>query len=86
MDANVRCDLQRQLFARSERVKGIDFHPTEPWVGANLLGLEKIVVLIVRRFLPLSTAVRQPKEKKGGAGESRALTSTTIRPCIHLVI
>lgn len=24
--------LQRQLFARSERVKGIDFHPTEPWV------------------------------------------------------
>ena len=25
-------NLQRQLFARSERVKGIDFHPTEPWV------------------------------------------------------
>lgn len=25
--------LQRQLFARSERVKGIDFHPTEPWVS-----------------------------------------------------
>lgn len=24
---------QRQLFARSERVKGIDFHPTEPWVS-----------------------------------------------------
>ena len=25
--------MQRQLFARSERVKGIDFHPTEPWVS-----------------------------------------------------
>lgn len=25
--------IQRQLFARSERVKGIDFHPTEPWVS-----------------------------------------------------
>jgi len=24
---------QRQLFARSERVKGIDFHATEPWVS-----------------------------------------------------
>ena len=23
---------QRQLFARSERVKGIDVHPTEPWI------------------------------------------------------
>lgn len=31
--ANVNANLQRQLFARSERVKGIDFHPTEPWVS-----------------------------------------------------
>lgn len=30
-DTNVY--LQKQLFARSERVKGIDFHPTEPWVS-----------------------------------------------------
>jgi coatomer subunit beta' len=30
--ANVHLNVQRQLFARSERVKGIDFHPTEPWV------------------------------------------------------
>lgn len=29
--------VQRQLFARSERVKGIDFHPTEPWVSSPLL-------------------------------------------------
>ena len=28
--------LQRSLFARSERVKGIDFHPTEPWVLTTL--------------------------------------------------
>ena len=28
--------LQRQLLARSERVKGIDFHPTEPWVSFTL--------------------------------------------------
>ncbi|KAK4033562.1 coatomer WD associated region-domain-containing protein [Parachaetomium inaequale] len=27
---------QRQLFARSERVKGIDFHPTEPWILTTL--------------------------------------------------
>ncbi|EFQ99936.1 coatomer subunit beta [Nannizzia gypsea CBS 118893] len=27
----MRFDVKRQLFARSERVKGIDFHPTEPW-------------------------------------------------------
>ncbi|KKZ66653.1 hypothetical protein EMCG_00216 [[Emmonsia] crescens] len=27
----MRLDVKRQLFARSERVKGIDFHPTEPW-------------------------------------------------------
>ena len=33
MDAtNTRVHVQRQLLARSERVKGIDFHPTEPWV------------------------------------------------------
>ncbi|KAL8773807.1 MAG: hypothetical protein Q9194_004219 [Teloschistes cf. exilis] len=28
--------LQRQLLARSERVKGIDFHPTEPWILTTL--------------------------------------------------
>lgn len=33
--ANVWC-MQRQLFARSERVKGIDFHPTEPWILTTL--------------------------------------------------
>ena len=27
---------KRQLFARSERVKGIDFHPTEPWILTTL--------------------------------------------------
>lgn len=27
---------QRQLFARSERVKGIDFHPQEPWILTTL--------------------------------------------------
>lgn len=36
--ANVNINLQRQLFARSERVKGIDFHPTEPWVRLLLRG------------------------------------------------
>jgi hypothetical protein len=28
--------VQRQLFARSERVKGIDFHPVEPWILTTL--------------------------------------------------
>ena len=28
--------LQRQLFARSERVKGIDVHPHEPWIPTTL--------------------------------------------------
>lgn len=36
MGSRVNLDLQRQLFARSERVKGIDFHPTEPWVCHTL--------------------------------------------------
>jgi hypothetical protein len=34
--ANSRFELQRQLFARSERVKGIDFHPVEPWILTTL--------------------------------------------------
>lgn len=29
-------NIQRQLFARSERVKGIDFHPQEPWILTTL--------------------------------------------------
>lgn len=29
-------DTQRQLFARSERVKGIDCHPQEPWILTTL--------------------------------------------------
>jgi hypothetical protein len=33
--AHTHIDVQRQLFARSERVKGIDFHPTEPWVSSQ---------------------------------------------------
>ncbi len=28
----MRLDVKRQLFARSERVKGIDYHPQEPWI------------------------------------------------------
>lgn len=28
--------LQRQLSTRSERVKAVDFHPTEPWILAAL--------------------------------------------------
>lgn len=48
--ANSVYKCQRQLFARSERVKGIDFHPVEPWIlttlysgmftGACTLGIE----------------------------------------------
>jgi hypothetical protein len=30
-------NLQRQLFARSERVKGIDFHPTGTHLSLSLL-------------------------------------------------
>lgn len=33
MSAAANLGVQRQLFARSERVKGIDFHPSEPWVS-----------------------------------------------------
>ncbi|PSK38103.1 hypothetical protein B9Z65_1294 [Elsinoe australis] len=36
MPANLHIDAQRQLFARSQRVKGIDFHPTEPWILTTL--------------------------------------------------
>ncbi|KAL1874929.1 hypothetical protein VTK73DRAFT_10355 [Phialemonium thermophilum] len=32
----MRLDVKRQLFARSERVKGIDFHPTESWILTTL--------------------------------------------------
>ncbi|GAB7339627.1 hypothetical protein MBLNU457_6220t1 [Dothideomycetes sp. NU457] len=32
----MRLDVKRQLFARSQRVKGIDFHPTEPWILTTL--------------------------------------------------
>lgn len=32
----MRLDVKRQLFARSERVKGIDIHPTEPWILTTL--------------------------------------------------
>ena len=33
---NLFYEIQRQLFARSERVKGIDFHPVEPWILTTL--------------------------------------------------
>ncbi|RKF61633.1 Coatomer subunit beta' [Erysiphe neolycopersici] len=32
----MRLDVKRQLLARSERVKGIDFHPTESWILTTL--------------------------------------------------
>jgi hypothetical protein len=35
-EANSKFAIQRQLFARSERVKGIDFHPVEPWILTTL--------------------------------------------------
>ncbi|KAH8172247.1 coatomer WD associated region domain-containing protein [Sarocladium implicatum] len=32
----MKLDVKRQLYARSERVKGIDFHPQEPWILTTL--------------------------------------------------
>ncbi|KAI0132949.1 coatomer WD associated region-domain-containing protein [Xylariales sp. AK1849] len=32
----MKLDVKRQLFARSERVKGCDFHPSEPWILTTL--------------------------------------------------
>ncbi|KAG2186148.1 hypothetical protein INT43_002586 [Umbelopsis isabellina] len=32
----MRIDIKRMLLSRSERVKSVDFHPTEPWVLASL--------------------------------------------------
>ncbi|OSC97980.1 coatomer beta [Trametes coccinea BRFM310] len=29
-------DINRKLFTRSDRVKGVDFHPTEPWILTGL--------------------------------------------------
>ncbi|OBZ70384.1 Coatomer subunit beta' [Grifola frondosa] len=29
-------DVNRKLFTRSDRVKGVDFHPTEPWILTGL--------------------------------------------------
>lgn len=32
----LRLDIKRQLNARSDRVKAVDLHPTEPWMLAVL--------------------------------------------------
>ncbi|PGH27046.1 hypothetical protein AJ80_01231 [Polytolypa hystricis UAMH7299] len=40
----MRLDIKRQLFARSERVKGIDFHPTEPWAIIKTFELTDVPV------------------------------------------
>jgi len=32
----LRLDITRQFSQRSDRVKGVDLHPTEPWLLANL--------------------------------------------------
>lgn len=41
-------NIQRQLFARSERVKSVDFHPQEPWI---------LTTLYSGTFLPASDAI-----------------------------
>eukprot|EP00729_Bicosta_minor_P028619 gene28619-20990_t len=32
----LRLDIKRQLSARSDRVKCVDMHPSEPWMLASL--------------------------------------------------
>ncbi|MEW5305809.1 MAG: hypothetical protein WDW36_008326 [Sanguina aurantia] len=32
----LRLDIKRQLVQRTDRIKGVDLHPTEPWLLANL--------------------------------------------------
>ncbi|CBY39886.1 unnamed protein product, partial [Oikopleura dioica] len=32
----LRLDIRRELTARSERVKSVDLHPTEPWLLCSL--------------------------------------------------
>ena len=52
--------IQRQLFARSERVKGIDFHPVEPWILTTLYSGHVYIWSYetqVQLFLPLRRAL-----------------------------
>lgn len=35
-DPSMLLDIQRKFFSRSERVKSVDFHPTEPWLLAGM--------------------------------------------------
>ena len=32
----MRLDIKRKLVQRSDRVKGVEIHPTEPWILTNL--------------------------------------------------
>lgn len=52
--ANSVYKIQRQLFARSERVKGIDFHPVEPWILTTLYSGMYWSVLDIRTFAHLN--------------------------------
>jgi WD40 repeat protein len=48
---------QRKLFSRSDRVKGTDFHPTEPWLltglyngSVNIYNHETLAGALVKTF------------------------------------
>ncbi|KCV71146.1 hypothetical protein H696_02096 [Fonticula alba] len=39
----LRLDITKKLYARSDRVKAVDFHPTEPWVLACLYNGQALI-------------------------------------------
>ena len=80
---NTKFHAQRQLLARSERVKGIDFHPTEPWVSSSSLRNDREKKLIDRRFSQHYTAVCYSLYLERIA---QCLLAPPLRPCPYLVI
>ncbi|XP_014250764.1 coatomer subunit beta' [Cimex lectularius] len=67
----LRLDIKRKLTARSERVKSVDLHPTEPWMLASLYSGNVHIwnhetQQMVRSFevcdLPVRTAVFVPRK------------------------
>jgi hypothetical protein len=76
--------LQRQLFARSERVKGIDFHPTEPWVSFyNPLNFFSRT----NHFLDFDNLVQRYVEtQRDSLRDVNALITCRSRSCLYLVL
>ena len=81
----LRLDIKRKFLQRSERVKCVDIHPTEPWLLANLYNGASCIAAPLLRAMCLRGCA-PPGESGGRMGLQRGGAACRLRRGLWLLL